>query len=185
MPRIGLAWWALLLLALWASYSHAQGCSQAQLNQEFTGDPTARGYATCASDGVVTGPNNNDQCTLDKFNSPCIDNAACKVPNILTREQILQTIIDPADLETLARSTAANDVARKSEMDWLITAQAWDMSKAHNQQLWKNVFPSSFTNTNTAINNAQLKDAPRSTIVCGRPGNLNDVSCGLRGAGCL
>ena len=183
MPRIGLAWWVLLLALLWASYSHAQQCSQSQLNQEFTTDPTHRGYVDCASDGVVTGPNNNDNCTLQKFNELCTD-AACKVANILSREQILQTIIAPVDLETLARSTAPNDVARKSELDWLLTAQAWDMSKSHNQQLWKNVFPSSFSTTNAAIDAAQLKDAPRSTIICGRPGTLADISCGLRGEGC-
>lgn len=176
---------ALLLLFLGIpAMVGAQSCGQSALNQEFTSDPTARDYASCASDGVVTGPNNNDQCTLDLFNQPCTNHASCKVANILSREQILQTIIDPTDLETLARATAANDLARKSELDWLLTGLSWDMSKAHNQQLWKNVFPSSFTNTNTAINNAQLKDAPRSTIICHRPGTLADVSCGLRNEGC-
>lgn len=186
MPlRIGLGWWALLLLALWASYSQAQTCTQQSLHAEFYEDVTQRGYSTCSTDGDLSNSGTtSDTCVLDRFNAPCTNHANCKVPNILSREDILQTIIDPTDLETLARSTNANDVARKSELDWLMAAQTWDMSKAHNQQLWKNVFPSSFTTTNTAINNAQLKDAPRSQIVCHRPGTLTDVSCGLRGDGC-
>jgi hypothetical protein len=185
MPKIGLAWWALLLGLLWGGAASAQQCTQSQLNTEFMTDPTARTYQACAADGNLAGPNVDDACVLQRFNTPCTDNAACKVPNMLTREQILQTIIDPADLEKLARSTVANDVARKSELDWLLQGTAWDMSKAHNQQLWKNVFTSNDSpTTNGNINNAQLKDAPRSQIVCGRPGTLSDVSCGLRGAGC-
>lgn len=185
MPRIGIGWWALLLLALWASYSHAQQCAQATLNTEFMSDPTQRQYSACASDGDLAGLQVSDTCVLEKFNALCTGNAACKTDNVMTREAILETIIDSAELEKLSRSTNANDVARKSQLDWLLQASPYNMAKAPNQQKWKNVFtPADSPLTNTAINNAQQKDAPRSQIVCKRTGTMSDVTCGLRGAGC-
>lgn len=171
---------SVLLLLLAVTTAHTQQCTQQQLNSEFTVDPTARAYNTC------TGfPSGDDQCVLDKFNAPCINNTACKVDNILTLENIFQTIIDSAELEKLARSTVANDVARKSQLDWLTHIQSFNMAKAPWQQKWKNVFtPADSPNTNAAINAAQQKDAPRSQIVCGRPATLCDVSLGLRGQPC-
>jgi hypothetical protein len=173
MRRPGFTWLVSLLgVLLCGSLVWAQQCTQSQLNTELTTDPTQRTYTTCT----------NDQCYLDKFNDPCTNNAACKVPNVMTREEILQKIIDATELETLYRSTAPNDVARKGQLDVLMNGTTFDMSKAPIQQLWKNVFAQAGSPlTNSAIQAAQLKDAPRSQVVCGRPGTLSDISCGLRG----
>lgn len=176
--------WIVVALALPLG-ALAQTCQQAVLNTEFLTDPTARGYVSCATDGNLSGPNVSDQCVLNFFNALCTDNAACKVDNVLTREAILETLIDSAELEKLSRSTVANDVARKSQLDWLLQASPYNLAKAPTQQKWKNVFtPADSPITNGAINAAQLKNAPRSQIVCHRGGTLSDVSCGLRGAGC-
>jgi hypothetical protein len=172
-----------LLLAGWVGVASAQQCTQTQLHDEFFLDTTSRNYVSCTTDGNLAGANVSDTCVLGFFNAPCTNNAACKVPNIMTREEILQKIIDAGELETLYRSTAPNDVARKGQLDVLINGTTFDMSKAPIQQLWKNVFAqASSPLTNTAIQAAQQKDAPRSQIVCGRVGTLTDVSCGLRGA---
>ena len=183
--RIGYVWWGLLLLALWASYSHAQGCQQATLQTEFFTDPTQRQYVACATDGDLAGPNVDDNCVLQRFNALCTNNANCKTDNVLSREVFLETIIDSAEAEKLARSTNANDQARRVQADWWLTATAYNLAKASWQQKWKNVYtPADSPITNAAINAAQLKDAPRSTIICHRPGTLADVSCGLRNEGC-
>jgi hypothetical protein len=183
--RIGLAWWVLVLLCLWASYAKAQQCTQPQLNTEFTTDPTARNYVSCATDGIITGPTTSDACVLTFFNQPCTNNAACKIDNILTREQIYETIIDAAELDTLANGTAPADVKRKTELGWLLTSLSWNLAKSSNLQKWKNVFTGpSAPITNAALDAQKQKDAPRSQVVCNRPGTLNDVSCGLRGTGC-
>src|SRR5262245_16267465 len=77
----------------WCGVGWAQQCTQAQLHDEFLLDPTARNYVTCATDGNLEGQNVSDVCVLDLFNSPCTA-SACKVENVLTREQIYETIID-------------------------------------------------------------------------------------------
>jgi len=181
---IGLGWWLLLFgLLMWGRLGWAQQCTQSQLHDEYFLDPTARDYVSCAGDGNLAGANVNDQCVLDRFNQPCTNNAACKTDNILTREQIYETIIDANELDTLANGTAPADVKRKTELAWLLTGTSWNLAKSANLSKWKNVFtgPSSPI-TNAALEAAKQKDAPRSQIVCGRPGTLADVSCGLRGA---
>lgn len=180
--RIGLAWWALLLLGLWASYSHAQQCTQSQLNQEFTQDPTARAYVDCASDGVVTGPSNNDQCTLDKFNAPCTNNAACKVDQIITREHFYE-IIDSVEYAAMLKDTAAAE--RKDGMMIASNMATFNMSITEVRDKLQDIFPQGKAPiTNQLIKDAQKKNASRAEIVCHRPGTLADVSCGLRGDGC-
>jgi hypothetical protein len=162
----------------------AQPCTQAPLNTEFLTDPTGRVYTTCATDGNLSGVNVNDVCVLDKFNAVCTD-AACKVDNVLTREVIIETIINSVELETLARSAVANDVARRQQLSWLLQANSYNMAKASSQQKWKNVFSSADSPvTNAAINTAQLKNASRAQVVCHRVGTIDDVSCGLRGTAC-
>lgn len=52
--RIGIGWWALLLLALWASYSHA-ACTTQQLTDEFSLDPKGLGYAAQITAGSDSG----------------------------------------------------------------------------------------------------------------------------------
>ena len=179
--RIGYVWWALLLLALWATYSHAQSCSQAQLNQEFTGDPTARGYTTCASDGVVTGPNNDDNCTLQKFNAPCQD-ALCKVDQVITKEHLYE-VLDPAEYAAMLKDTTKAE--RRAAMDEALTVNTFNMGIAAVRQKLLDIFPApSSPITNQAIKNLQQKNVARSQVICGRPGNLADISCGLRGEGC-
>jgi hypothetical protein len=174
-----------VIVAMIPSVLYAQSCTQTTLHDEFFQDTTTRGYVTCASDGDLAGANVNDQCVLNLFNAPCTNNAACKVANILSREALYLTIIDSGELEKLSRSTVANDVARKSQLDWILHNTSFDLSKASWQQKWKNVFtPADSPLTNAAINAAQMKDAPRSQVVCGRVGNINDVSCGLRGTAC-
>lgn len=181
MTRIGLAWWTLLLLALWATYSHAQQCTQAQLNQEFVGDITARGYSACASDGVVTGPNNDDTCTLQKFNQPCQD-PLCKVDQVITKEHLYE-VIDPAEYTAMLKDTTKAE--RKAAMDEAFTINTFNMSIAAVRQKLLDIFPApSSPLTNQAIKDLQKKNAARSEIVCGRPGNLDDISCGLRNTGC-
>jgi hypothetical protein len=183
--RIGMGWWILLLLALWATYAGAQQCTQQQLHDEYFLDTTARNYVSCASDGNLAGPNVSDPCVLDKFNAPCVGTASCKVDNILTREQIYESIIDSAELDTLANSTTPADTKRKTELGWLLTGTSWNLAKSSNLQKWKNVFTGpSAPITNAALDAAKQKDAPRSQIVCARAGTLNDVSCGLRSTGC-
>jgi len=165
---------AFLILLVCFDQGGAQQCTQTQLNTEFTTDPTARTYATCV----------DDVCVLDKFNAVCTD-ATCKVDNVLSREVILETIINSGELETLANSTAPADLARHRQLGWLLQATYYNMNKGSNQSKWKNVFPAgSSPNTNAAINAAQQKNAPRSQIVCGRAGTIDDISCGLRGTGC-
>jgi hypothetical protein len=182
--------WLLLVVgcvvvAVIPSILYAQSCTQTTLHDEFFQDPTTRNYVSCATDGDLAGVNVSDSCVLNFFNAPCTNNAGCKVANILSREVLYLTIIDSAELEKLSRSTVANDVARKSQLDWILHNTSFDMSKASWQQKWKNVFtPADSPLTNAAINTAQLKDAPRSQVVCGRVGTLNDISCGLRGDGC-
>lgn len=184
MPRKRVAWWGVALLLVWVQGSPAQDCGESALHTEFTTDPTARTYASCASDGVVTGPNNNDACTLEKFNQLCTNNPACKVDNTVTREAIWE-VIDPTELETLQRATAANEVARKTQLADILKITAFNLGKGDVRQKWFNIFtgPAS-PKTNAAIAALQLKDVPRSQVVCGRPGTIADVSCGLRGDAC-
>jgi len=184
--RIGLGWWVLLLgLLIWGRVGWAQQCTQQQLHDEFFQDSTSRNYVSCASDGNLAGPNVSDQCVLNLFNAPCTNNSACKVPNILTREQIYQTLIDATELDNVANDTTPAGAKHKAELGWLLNADSWDLSTNSSQKHWKNPFPSAQSPiTNAAIDAAKLKDAPRSQIVCGRQGTLNDVSCGLRSTGC-
>jgi len=174
-----------LLLLLWfPATGGAQTCQESQLHDEFYLDPTARNYASCATDGNIGGANVSDQCVLGLFNSPCTA-TACKVDNILTREQIYQTIIDANELDTLANDTSPAGVKHKTELGWLLNADSWNMAINSSQKQWKNPFPAaSAPITNAAIDAAKLRDAPRSQIVCQRVGTLSDVSCGLRGEGC-
>jgi hypothetical protein len=164
--------------------AQAQNCSQSQLHDEFFLDQTQRGYVTCSSDGDLANPNTtSDVCVEQKFNAPCTNNANCKVDNILTREQIYQTIIDANELDTLANDTSPAGVKHKTELGWLLNADSWNMAINSSQKQWKNPFPAATAPiTNAAIDGAKLRDAPRSQIVCGRVGTLTDVSCGLRGA---
>lgn len=161
----------------------AQQCTQAQLNTEFMTDPTTRGYVSCASDANLAGLNVKDDCVLAKFNAPCTNNAACKVDQVITKERIWE-VIDPTELETLARATAANDVARYKELDSALKVNTFNMGVANIRQIWNNIFtgPNS-PKTNTAIGALQQKDASRCQIVCnkGNSCTLSDVSLGLRG----
>jgi len=173
-----------LLLAAWVGVASAQQCTQTQLHDEFFLDSTGRNYASCATDGNLAGVNVSDQCVLGLFNAPCTA-TACKVDNILTREQIYQTIIDANELDTLANDTSPAGVKHKTELGWLLNAESWNMAINSSQKQWKNPFPAATAPiTNAAIDAAKLRDAPRSQIVCGRVGTINDVSCGLRGEGC-
>jgi len=186
-PKIGLAWWLILLaLLLCGRIGWAQQCTQQQLHDEYFLDPTARGYSTCSTNGDLADPaTTSDVCVQDKMNAPCTNNAACKVPNILTREQIYQTIIDATELDNVANDTSPAGAKHKAELGWLLNADSWDLSTNSSQKHWKNPFPAAQSPiTNAAIDAAKLKDAPRSQIVCGRPATLADVSCGLRGAEC-
>lgn len=182
--RMGLAWWLLLLWALWSTYAHAQQCAQAPLNTEFMTDPTSRNYVSCASDGDLGGTQVSDTCVLTLFNAPCSGHPACKVDQTVTRETIWE-VIDPTELETLQRATAANDVARKNQLADILKIPTFNMGKGPIRQKWFNIFtgPNSPL-TNAAIAALQQKDVPRSQVVCGRPGTINDVSCGLRGVAC-
>jgi hypothetical protein len=169
--------WCFLALLLYAAYGQAQECTQAELSAEFSTDPTARGYATCT----------DDPCYLDKLNEPCIGNANCnKVENVLTREQIYQTIIDATELDTLANGTAPADVKHQKELGWLLNATTWNMALNSSQKHWKNPFPSSTSPiTNAAIDAAKLRDASRCQAVCSKSAcTLSEVSCGLRGDDC-
>lgn len=165
-----------------ASIAHAQQCTQQQLNTEFTTDPTGRQYSTCAPAGAITGPQNDDQCTLDKFNAPCTNNAACKVDQTISRETLWE-VVDPTEWQTLVRSTQANDVARVKQFDAALQNVTFNMGKSAVRQKLLDVFPAPTAPvTNAAIAALQQKDVPRSHVVCKRPGTLTDVSCGLRGA---
>jgi hypothetical protein len=171
-----------LLLAGWVGVASAQQCTQQQLHDEYFLDPTARNYVSCASDGNLAGANVSDVCVLNIFNAQCTV-AACKVDNILTREQIYQTLIDANELDTLANDTSPAGVKHKTELGWLLNATSWNMATNSSQKQWKNPFPAATAPiTNAAIDGAKLRDAPRSQSVCGRVGTLTDVSCGLRGA---
>jgi hypothetical protein len=175
---------ALLVFALWfPGTANAQTCGQSQLHDEFFLDNTIRDYVSCSSDRNLANPaTTSDTCVLDKFNAPCVNHANCKVDNILTTAAIMETIVDPAELEKLARATPANDQARRAQLSWLLQVPSYNMANAQSQQKWKNVFTSADSGvTNAAIVAAKLKDAPRSQIVCGRVGTLSDVSLGLRG----
>lgn len=182
--RIGLAWWTVVLVLLVASYARAQQCTPQQLHDEFFLDTTARTYVTCASDGNLAGPNVSDTCVLSKFNANCTDNAACKVDQTVTREQVWE-VIDPGELTTLLRSTAANDLARVKALDSTFANVTFDMAKAPVRQKLLDIFPGpSAPITNAAITALQQKNVPRSQVVCHRVGTLDDVSCGLRGTAC-
>jgi hypothetical protein len=165
-------WFLLLLLfpaLTWAN------CTQAQLNTEFTTDPTARTYATCAT--------GNDQCVLDKFNAPCT-HASCKLDQRVSREALYE-VIESDELKTLANSTAPGDIARMTLLSFVLANGSFDLGKGEVRQKLFDVFTGGGSPlTNAAITALQQKDAPRSQMVCGRQGTLNDVSCGLRGAGC-
>jgi hypothetical protein len=174
----------LLVFVLWLpGTGEAQQCLQQQLHDEFFLDSTTRAYATCSTDGNLANPaTTSDSCVLDKFNSPCVNNANCKVDNVLTTATIMETIVASDELEKLARATPANDQARRAQLGWLLQVPTYNMAKAQSQQKWKNVFtPADSGVTNAAIDAAKLKDAPRSQVVCGRAGTLSDVSLGLRG----
>jgi hypothetical protein len=175
----------LVFLVALPAVVQAQGCTNPALHDEFFTDVTGRGYVTCATDANLAGPNVSDTCVLGLFNAACTNHASCKADNILTREQIYETIIDSAELDTLANSTAPADAKRKTTLGWLLTGQSWNLAKSSNLQKWKNVFtgPSSPI-TNAALDAQKQKDAPRSQSVCGRVGTIDDVSCGLRGSSC-
>ena len=157
---------SLLLLPGWGWAN----CTQQSLNTEFTTDPTGRTYASCAP--------GNDQCVLDKFNSACTD-AACKVDQIVSWAQIYE-VIDNDELKVvMADQTLAPLV------NLAATVPSFNMATAEVRQKLLDGFPSPKAPvTNTAIKALQQKNVPRSQIVCGRPGTLADVSCGMRGEGC-
>jgi hypothetical protein len=165
-------WFFVLLLCpalTWAA------CTQAQLNTEFTTDPTTRAYSACAP--------GNDQCVLEKFNAPCT-HAACKQDQTVSREALYEAI-ESDELKTLATSTAQVDVARMTLLGFVLTNESFNLGKGEIRQKLFDVFTSGGSPlTNAAINALQQKDAPRAQMVCGRQGTLNDVSCGLRGQGC-
>lgn len=176
-----LPWWSLFAVLV-PGVVLAQQCTQSQLNTEFMTDPTARTYVTCSSDGDLSNPNTtNDQCVLGKFNAPCTGNPACKVDQTVSRE-VVWGVVNAVELETLQRSTAANDVARVHQLSDMLHNITFDMGDADIRQKWSNIFtgPGSPI-TNAAILALQQKDVPRSQTVCGRPGTLSDVSLGLRG----
>jgi hypothetical protein len=166
---------SILLALLVPALAWAQQCTENQLQTEFTTDPTARGYATCAA--------TDDQCVLTRFNAPCGD-PACKVDQTVTRDQIW-AVIESDELKALANSTAPADTARMQLLTAALANTTFDLSKAEVRQKWNDVFtaPSSPL-TNAAIAALQQKNVPRSQIVCGRPATLCDVSLGRRGAAC-
>ena len=165
-----------LLLVLFPAFAWAQQCTQAQLNTEFTTDPTGRTYATC--------PAGNDQCVLDKFNAPCTV-AACKADRIVTREQVYE-VIDKDELKTLADVSLNDTTALGSRLRRLLMAfdvATFDLSKASVRQKLNDLFPAAQAPlTNAAFDALRQRDASRAHIVCGRQGTLSDVSLGLRGA---
>jgi hypothetical protein len=173
----------LTVLLLWLpAISSAQTCAQGTLNTEYFSDPTSRTYATCATDGNLAGPNVDDNCVLAKFNQPCTDNAACKVDQTVTIEQI-NVAIDSAELKAMFKDTANAD--RKATMDMLANIKTFNLKEKEVRDKWFDVFPSPTAPiTNAAITALQKKDASRAQIVCGRSGTIDDVSCGLRGTGC-
>jgi hypothetical protein len=178
LPRYGLIFLLLCLICGWATLASAQQCTQAQLNVEFTTDPTNRTYASCAP--------GNDQCVLDKFNAPCTD-AACKVDQVVTREHVYE-VIDKNELATLMAVSLNDTTAVGTRQRSLFVAlhnATFDMSKAPVRQKLLDIFPApSAPITNAAIVALQQKNVPRSQIVCGRPATLCDVSLGLRGDAC-
>lgn len=181
MPRIGLFLWALVLLGLWAPYSHAQQCTQTQLNTEFMTDPTVRGYTSCASDGNLAGVKVSDQCVLDKFNAACSDNA-CKVDQVVTREKVYE-VIDSDEYVAMLKDTTKPE--RKAAMDEALYQTTFNMAVKEVRDKLLDIYPApSSPNTNAAIKALQQKNVPRSQIVCTRLGTMSDVSCGLRGAAC-
>jgi len=176
------AWWVLLGL-LWSSAAQAQPCPEASLHTEFITDPTTRNYLSCSTNGDLTDAiTTSDQCVLDLFNATCTNNAACTQDQTVSRETIWETI-DPTELETLMRSTAANDVARKNTLNVAMLSGTFDLSKSSVRQKFTNIFPGPNSPiTNAGIAALQQKNVPRSQVVCHRPGTLSDVACGLRGA---
>jgi hypothetical protein len=165
--------WFVLVFLLPASAWAA--CTQTQLNTEFTTDPTARTYASCAT--------GNDQCVLDKFNAPCT-HASCKQDQTVSREAVYEAI-ESDELKALANSLAAADTARMTLLSFALLNESFNLGKGEIRQKLFDVFTAGGSPvTNAAINALQQKDAPRSQMVCGRQGTLNDVSCGLRGQGC-
>lgn len=174
---------AFLFVLLLVSTSWAQQCTQSQLNTEFLTDPTNRGYATCAPPGDLTGTNTNDQCVLDKFNASCTD-PTCKVDQVITREQVYDSIV-PAELATLT-AVSLNDVtpagARYRALLLALQVATFDMGKPAVRQKLLDIFPTAGApQTNAALTALQKRDASRSRVVCGHPANLNHISLGLRG----
>jgi hypothetical protein len=167
---------AIILLLLFPILSAAQQCSQAQLNTEFTTDPTARTYTSCS----------DDQCVLDKFNAPCTD-VACKVDQIVSREKIYESI-DKDELAALMNvpSTDATAIGkRQRSLSVAMSNSTFNMGIGSVRQKLLDIFPApSAPITNAAIAALQQKNVPRSQSVCGRAGTLDDVSCGLRGVEC-
>lgn len=178
MQRWWMGWLGLLLLVMSAGAVQAQQCTQAQLSTEFTSDPTARGYATCAA--------TDDQCVLTRLNAPCLD-AACKADQVVTREQFY-AVIDKAELATLL-GVSLNDTTavgtRQRSLNVAMTNASFDLSVASVRQKLTDIFPApSAPITNAAITALQQKQVPRSQIVCQRVATLDDVSCGRRSQAC-
>jgi hypothetical protein len=166
----------VIFILLFPILSAAQSCTQAQLNVEFSTDPTARTYATCT----------NAQCVLDKFNAPCTD-AACKADQTITREHLYE-VIDKDELGALMNvpSTDATAIGkRQRSLGIALSNSSFNMGIGSVRQKLLDIFPApSAPITNAAIAGLQQKNVPRSMIVCGRAGTLDDVSCGLRGVEC-
>lgn len=170
-----------MLLGLWAAYAHAQQCTQTQLNTEFMTDPTNRVYGGCASDGNLAGANVSDQCVLDKFNAACSDNA-CKADQVVTRERVYE-IIDSDEYIAMLKDTTKPE--RKAAMDEAMHQVTFNMAVKEVRDKLLDIYPApSSPITNAALKALQQKNVPRSQIVCTRLGNINDVSCGLRGMSC-
>ena len=171
-------WLIVTLIILLPVLSSAQQCTQAQLNSEFTADPTARTYASCGA--------TDDNCVLVKFNAPCTD-AACKVDQIVTKEMFYEAI-DKDELKAIAdvSTTDATQLgSRFRRLQVALLNDTFDMSKASVRQKLLDVFPApSAPLTNAAIVALQQKNVPRSQIVCGRPATHCDISLGRRGVGC-
>jgi hypothetical protein len=168
-------WLLLALLVCVLSGLALADCTQAQLNTEFTTDPTTRTYASCAS--------GNDQCVLEKFNAPC-PHASCKQDQTVSRETLYEAI-ESDELKTLANSTAPGDTARMTLLSFVLANATFNLGKGEVRQKIFDVFTSAGSPlTNAAITALQQKDASRAQMVCGRQGTLQDVSCGLRGESC-
>jgi len=173
--------WLIALLFVFVPLSAwAQQCTQAQLNTEFTTDPTVRGYAGCAGVGGLAGVNVNDQCILDLFNAPCTNNAACKVDVVVSREQLYE-VIDHDELATGVNAVVA-DATRKWLLEIAMRNVSFNLSDIDVRQKLFDIFtaPKAPT-TNAAITSLRQRDTTRAQIVCGRQGTLADITRGLRG----